>query len=444
MANLSRAWSTAWRVIESGSRIRPLNSLRTTLHSQFGDLRGRALLVVLGALLCQMGLGFAYVLSPLAGDIIAEFGWSRTMFSSARAPQLFVIAAMSPVVGALAVRFGALAVLAAGATLLGFAFLLFGAMQTLWQMYGLVMLLGMSVAALGDIAVGQLVMRWIDRGRGLALGLVYTGSNLGGWLVVPFAVGVASRTSWREACTALGAAALLVMLPAALVLIREPASGRQPPSPGTPTAPGIPLGSDLDFDLTAAARTRSFWILAGALFSFFFFFLGVLDFLVLFLTDSGLSKQAAGRYFGHGLGIGIAAKITLGLVADRIRHKSVLLLDYGLLALSSLLLIALPGAVPIWGFVACFFFATAARDVVYPLIISDCFGPRYLAKIYGALMLTLAPGGALGPIFAAMVHDRFGSYRVAFYAFALLNLASLGALCLVRDERARLASSVRG
>ncbi|MBW2288425.1 MAG: MFS transporter [Deltaproteobacteria bacterium] len=421
-----------------------MSSLRATFRSQFGDLRGRALLVVLGALMCQMGLGFAYVLSPLAGDIIDEFGWSRTMYSSARAPQLFVIAAMSPVVGALAVRFGALAVLAAGAASLAFVFLLFGVMQNLWQMYALVMLLGVSITALGDIAVGQLVMRWVDRGRGLTLGLVYTGSNLGGWLIVPFAVGIASRSSWREACAALGAVALFVILPAALLLIREPAAGHHPASSESPHAPPIPIGSDLDLDLAAALRTRSFWILAGALFSFFFFFLGVLDFLVLFLTDSGLTKQEASRYFGHGLGIGIAAKLTLGLIADRVPHKSVLLLDYGLLALSSVLLIALPDAAPIWGFVICFFFATAARDVVYPLIISSCFGPRYLAKIYGSLMLTLAPGGALGPVFAAMMYDRFGNYRVAFYAFALLNLISLAALCLVRDERAQLGPSAHG
>jgi len=235
---------------------------------------------------------------------------------------------------------------------------------------------------------------------------------------------------------ALGAAALLVMLPAALVLIREPGAPRRRESLESPALPRIPIGSDRDLDLAAALRTRSFWILAGALFSFFFYFLGVLDFLVLFLTDSGLSKQTAGRYFGHGLGIGIAAKISLGFVADRIRHQSVLLLDYGLLALSSILLIALPEAGSVWGFVSCFFFATAARDVVYPLIISECFGPRYLAKIYGGLMLTLAPGGALGPIFAAMMHDRFGDYRVACYSFALLNLISLGALCLLRNERA--------
>jgi MFS family permease len=398
-----------------------------------GDLRGRALFVVLGALLCQMGLGFSYVLGPLAGDIIDEFGWTRAMYSSARAPQLFVIAAMSPVVGALSVRFGARAVLAVGTTTLGFACLLFSAMQALWQMYALVMLLGISVTALGDIAVGQLVTRWVDRGRGLALGIVYAGSNLGGWLIVPIAVGIAARESWREAFAALGAAALLALLPAALLLIREPKRASEPADLPAPSR--LEIGSDADLDLGAALRTRSFWILAGALFAFFFYFLGVLDFLVLFLTDSGLPKREASLYFSHGLGIGIAAKLALGLLADRIPYKSALLLDFGLLTLSSLLLLALPDAAPIWGFVVCFAFATAARDVVYPLVISDCFGPRYLAKIYGALMLTLAPGGALGPIFAAAAHDHFGDYRVAFYTFALLNGLALAGLCGLRRER---------
>jgi sugar phosphate permease len=341
-------------------------------------------------------------------------------------------------------------VLAVGGLTLGLGFLGFAVMQQLWQMYLLVMLLGVSITALGDIAVGQLVTRFVDRGRGLALGIVYTGSNLGGWLVVPAAVAVASAESWRAAMAYLGASAWLVLLPAALLLVREPAATRGEATRDATDRPaahapddasgdrdraGARVGSDDDLDLAAALRTRSFWILFGALFSFFFFFLGVLDFLVLFLTDSGLSKRDASLYFSHGLGIGIAAKLILGATADRIPHKTAMLVDYGLLALSSLWLLALPDAAPIWGFVLCFAFATAARDVVYPLVIVDCFGPRCMAQIYGALMLALLPGGSLGPIFAAAIHDRFGSYRIAFYGFAALNLLAFAALGLIRRER---------
>ena len=127
-----------------------------------------------------MGLGFGYIFGPLAGEIIAEFGWTRTMFSSARAPQIFVISLASPVIGALVIRYGARRILTGGVVALAAGFLLMSVMQALWQMYGLVVLLGLAVAALGDVSVGQLVTRWVDRGRGLALGLVYSGSNLGG------------------------------------------------------------------------------------------------------------------------------------------------------------------------------------------------------------------------------------------------------------------------
>jgi cyanate permease len=60
---------------------------------------------------------------------------------------------------------------------------------------------------------------------------------------------------------------------------------------------------------------------------------------------------------------------------------------------------------------------------------------RYLAQIYGALMITLLPAGTLGPIFAGAVYDRTGSYDPAFATFALVNGVSLLSLLLLRDER---------
>ncbi|MEE8166796.1 MAG: hypothetical protein V3T64_14615, partial [Myxococcota bacterium] len=58
------------------------------LRTAFGELRGRALWVVLGCMICQMGLGLAYVSRPLAPFVIDELGLSRTAFSSASVSQL--------------------------------------------------------------------------------------------------------------------------------------------------------------------------------------------------------------------------------------------------------------------------------------------------------------------------------------------------------------------
>ncbi|MCH7577952.1 MAG: hypothetical protein IH822_09200, partial [Chloroflexi bacterium] len=163
-------------------------------------------------------------------------------------------------------------------------------------------------------------------------------------------------------------------------------------------------------------------------FSFFFYFLGMLEHLVLFLTDEGMPRSEATAYFSNAIGLGLVSKVVLGLIADRIHHKIALLVDYALLALSSVLLLFLPHPTLLPVFILVFGFSVAARDVVYPLILTHCFGLRFMAAIYGALILALLPGGTLGPIYTAWVHDRFGSYDLAFQTFAVLNLLSVLAL----------------
>ena len=83
-----------------------------------------------------------------------------------------------------------------------------------------------------------------------------------------------------------------------------------------------------------------------------------------------------------------------------------------------------------------FGFSYAARDVVYPLMIAECFGVRHLAPIYGNLMTVLLPASA-GPAFAHWCFDRFGNYETAFEVFAGMNVVVFASLFLLRRESGR-------
>ena len=145
------------------------------------------------------------------------------------------------------------------------------------------------------------------------------------------------------AFSAIGLGGMVVMLPFALFGVREPRSKDVVEEANGAEAPAeLAAGSERSLDLSEALRTRSFWILAFSLFAFFFYFLGVNQHFVLFLTDAGISREEATGYFSAGLLVGVASKIAGGLVADRLSPKAPLLLDYGLLAASSLLMLALP------------------------------------------------------------------------------------------------------
>lgn len=388
----------------------------------------RAYVVLAGCLVCQMGLGFSYVFSTFLKPIVEDFGWSRTAFSAAGGPLLLSMALASPVIGNLTDRFGPRRVLTVSTLLLCVALLCFGAMQNLWHFYATSLLFGVALTGLGDIPVGAVASRWFERGRGLALGVVYIGSNIGGSIVPIAATAIAVGASWRVALWWMAGVAVVLILPFAAFVVRMPEGSVAAEFPGdADEAPGL--------DLSAAMRTRSFWILAVTLFVFYFYYLGVLNHLVAFLSDSGFSDPAAARRFGGAVAVGIAGKLVIGVLADRIPKKAALLVNFGLVSLASLLLLHVDRPGFLIAFLVIHGFAVAAENVLLPLIVVEAFGVRHMAQIYGALMFALLPGGVAGQVFAARVHDTLGSYDLAFTTFAWLNALSLVALCFVRRER---------
>jgi len=408
------------------------------------ELSGRPLLVVIGCLICQMGLGLTYVTRGLSADLIEALGLTRAQFSGGNTPQLALQALASPLAGYLTVRYGASRVLAGSSLLFALVFFVYARAETVLGFYLALAGVGLGAAGMGDITVGHVVTRWIRRHRGLALGIAYAGSNLGGSAMVLLTGAVAERWGFRGGLLSVTAFALLVLLPASSFLVRDHPADRT--REGASDVPDDALRdadpeADRSLDLRAALRTRTFWILTLTLFTFFFYFTGALDHLVLFLTDTGMSREEARGHLSRTIALGIVSKIAGGLLADRIPHERAIRYDYALLAASSFVLLALPHPVLLPVFVLSFGFSQAARDVVYPLVIERCFGARHLASIYGTMTLTLLPGAALGPLLAAQIRDALGSYQLAFAIFAGLNALSVAALFLVRDERPAAATS---
>jgi nitrate/nitrite transporter NarK len=131
--------------------------------------------------------------------------------------------------------------------------------------------------------------------------------------------------------------------------------------------------------------------------------------------------------------LGVLAKIGVGLIADRWPAKTALLINFGVVVVASFLLLEIgENRGPAHPFVITHGAATMAQNVVYPLIVAWCFGTRYLAEIYGVMMLALLPGGVIGPIALGYMHDGLGSYELAFQVLAGLNLVCFAMLAAVR------------
>lgn len=396
----------------------------------------RATRVLIACFVCQMGLGFGYVFGATLKHVVADMAWSRAAFAGGSACLLLAMGLSAPVLGSLSERIGARRVASGALLVLALALALASRMQTLAEFYAVSALLGVGMTGVGDVVIGAAAARWVSRGRGVALGFVFVGSNVGGAAVPVFAEAMAARGSWRDALLWLAGAALVVLLPWAALGLREPGPRELAVPETEATAPSLTLRE--------ALRTRSFWILAGVLFAFYSYYLGVTQHLVAFVSDLGYSDARAAASLSFTVALGIGAKLGMGLLADRVRARRALLVNFAVLGLGSCLLLGAGAPSLLAGFLVAHGVAVAAENVVVPLVVAECFGVRHLARLYGALMLTLFPGGVLGPLFAGAVFDRTGSYVPAFATFAILNALALAALFALRPEAAGMGVASPG
>jgi MFS family permease len=414
--------------------------------SFLGDIRGRAALVVLGAFVCQFGLSYGYQSSPLLVQLTTELDWTRTEFTTyGDAWRIWVTALGHPLFGWLTLRFGGRPVLIGAVSSIAVAGWGLSRMHELWELALWQTLLGFVQIGVGDMVTGQVVSEWVQRRRGLALGLVYAGPNASAAIMLSLVAWISTHHDWREAYLFTGIGGALLLLPFAGLAVRAPRPG-EGAADATVALEARSSSPSSDLDLRAALRTRSFWALGFALFAFFVYFVAVVSHFVPHLQDQGMDVETAARYYGSAVFLGVFSKPIYGLLSDlsseRIPARTGLLIISGLYTASAFLALLLPDLWLLWAWIATYGTASTARDVVYPLIIIDTFGVRYMAPIYGALMLALV-GGPLGGIAAAHIRDRTGSYDGAFALFAGLNLLGFLGLLLVRRERLLRERSLR-
>lgn len=387
----------------------------------------KALLVIVGCLVCQMGAGLFYASRAIAPDVIHDLGWTRTMWSSAMAPMIFVTSVCQAVIGAACIRYGIRPVLVGAVLCLGATFLVLASMQSLAAFYVATMLLALGNAGIGDVSVGAVITRWFQRSRGVALGFALAGSNIGAVVFVHAIDEWTGRFGWRGATAAVGVLAMAVILPFALFVVRDPRAGEGEDAVEIGAAAAV-ASPDVEEDastLAQALRRPPFWILFFTVFCYAVAQLGMIDHLVLYLVDLGYERSQAADALGLTVGAGILAKLGAGAVALRIPTRKLLVANTALLAFAIALLpfAADPRLLALAG--VSFGIATSARDVLIPLSAAEFFGARYFAAIYGVMMLAYFPGGGLGPIVLARVRDVTGSYEMGFAVCLAILLAAL-------------------
>ncbi|WP_044564186.1 MFS transporter [Azospirillum sp. B4] len=355
-----------------------------------------------------------------------EFGWNAGAVMTAVMCFGLSGCACAPIVGALADRHGARVV--GLLSLLGFAlvFAALGLTGSLAMFYAGYLLIGMVGIGSTPVTWSRAVNLWFVRQRGLALGIMLTGTGLAAFFLPATTVFLIKEWGWRWAYAVLALLPLLVALPVVWAFMREPATGQAPVA----VSGGEPIDRT-GFTLAQAARDHRFWIMMLAFLVISVAYGGFHTNLQNMVRLKGLSRETGALIAGCvGLAI-IVGRIGAGMLVDRVWAPLAAFPLLAMPAIGCLIFISdttstgliVLAAVMLGG-------AAGAEADMIAYLAGRYFGMAYYGRIYGMLYASFGCGAAISAPIYGYVFASTGSYT-PILAVAAVMFAGGAALLLL-------------
>ena len=377
-----------------------------------------------------------------------EFGWSRSLTSTALAVNLVVYGVTAPFAATLMERFSPKRVAVAALALVALGTGLTTVMTEPWQLmlyWGV--FVGVGTGCLALVFASLVANRWFSHKRGLVTGVFSAAYATGQLIFLPALSSVVLVDGWRTASLIVAVFSAAV-IPIFMLAFRnspqevgiEPYGGPHQVSGGGAAPKNA--RQTLSVLFTAAGKP-AFWILAGT-------------FFVCGWTTNGL----IGAHFipaahDHGMPVGTAAgllavvgifdfvgTILSGWLTDRVNPVILLVFYYGLrgLALFTVPFVLGPQVEPPLFFFIVFYGLDWIATV--PPTIELCrryFGLAQSPSIYGWVFAAHMVGAAIAAAFAGAIRDSQGSYFIAWITAAVLCLIAAGSVLFLRRVKPVMA-----
>ncbi len=370
------------------------------------------------------------------------FDWSKTAFSAAAAIQQLEGALLGPIQGWFIDRFGPRGMIRSGVMLFGGGMMMLSQVETVGFFYFTFVVLALGASLGGYFPLSIAIMHWFERKRARALSLITLGFALGG-MCVPLIAWSLVTFGWRMTAFASGIIVIVLGLPLAGIIRNRPrdmgevVDGEPEAHAAAASAQSGDVYARSDFTLREALRTPAFWLVSWG-HAFAMFVVGAIN--VHAITHM---KEGLGYTLGEAaLVIGLQTTAQVGgilfgwVVGDRydkrflaagcmFAHMVALLLLAFATSLTMIITFALLNGVA-WGL----------RGSFMQAIRADYFGRRAIGMIMGMSSIVVVVGQTGGPLFAGIMADVTGNYKLGFTILALL--AGMGSMFFVLARKPKL------
>lgn len=380
-------------------------------------------------LLMTLGGSAMYASITVLEPLIEEFGGGRGSGSFQYTLYMIGFGAGGVLMGRLSDRTGVLVPILIGSLCLPLGFLAASHATEMWHfLVAMGVLCGLIGASSTFAPLVSDISLWFTARRGLAVGIVVTGTYVAGALWPPILQAAYDAQGWRETFRDLALLTICGMLPLSALMYRKP-----------PVPPDEDEASGGGGSRTMGLRPNGLQCLlcvAG---------IGCCVAMAMpqvhiipYVLDQGLPAARGAEMLSLMLGFGIVSRLASGWLSDRIGGLQTLIVGS---ALQGIVLVAFLFADTLTALYATSIaFGLAQGGIVpsYAIIIRTFLPARDAGwRIATALLFTIG-GMALGGWMAGALYDLTGSYTVAYVnaiAFNVLNLV-IAAYLVIRARRA--------
>nr|UWI49357.1 MFS transporter [Clostridioides difficile] len=376
--------------------------------------------------------------------VTEDLGFSRSEFSL-----YYTVIALSTMVialfmGKLAKKFKIKNIMLVGCVLAGIGYIGYSYANSIYVFYLMSVFSGLGLGMTTLTPLSIIISNWFVEKRGLALGLTFMGSGVGGMIFNPVANYIILNYGWRQSYLVLGIIILVTTIPIVLIFMSEKPSDKgllpygyenSSKSVLDTSAKGVMLGE--------AVKTKIFWIMVVGLVLITIIAMGVQMHIASYLTDIGYSPTFAASVISINMGVVILGKILLGYIFDKVGcEKGVIFV--GLQVFLGVLALLFASKYPaIIVFIICWGIGNCMGTIVPALITSEIFGKKDYSTIVGVVNAVVLLGAALGSAVTGKLYDMSGGYTLAWMTYLILTVIMVGLILisLVLGKRKNIKES---
>lgn len=338
-------------------------------------------------------------------------------------------------------KFGIRFTVASGALMVAFGALLmvFTAHSALQAILVLALPVGFGAAMCGTLAPQVAMARWFHRRRALALATVLSASGTGGCIAVPLLnhVIAASGGNWRAAWVFMGSTSVIAALVGVLFVKESPEQMGQLPDGGpekdvADVSGGIKqmkprpsvFKTTEDWTIGEVFRTPSLYLLVLTYLGFFAGFFIFVAHGIANLEGLGHSPAAASRSVALVLFSALLGQFTVAALGDRIEMRFLFAVAVCFFGVGIWMAARAVSPMSLYPYAVLMGSGFGASFTCMMAMLGNYYGPKAYPLVLGFTMPFGTIVGAIGPVVAGALYDKYGSYTIVFSGVAAICIAS--------------------